>query len=316
MAVFLLALVDCTSSVLFLPYMAVFKDIYLNSYLIGEGMSGFVPSIAALSQGVSGHPECVNGTIHFPAETARFSTSSFFGFLMAMMVISLTAFLMLHYLPSLRSERISSTEGASRSSSANFSSVMGEENASSVIDESDQENSLEAGGEIIADSDGSESEKSKVSIFPLLLVQCLVCCLSNGALPSIQSYSCAPYGNTIYHLAVTLSAMANPLMAFLAFFLPCSRRSVVFSLTVMGCLLSSYILVTALSSPDMILGMTGGGALVVLTWVATGALFSYVKVVVAGMCRTRGYLFSCGVVTQIGSAIGALIMFILVNEVI
>ena len=54
------------------------------------------------------------------------------------------------------------------------------------------------------------------------------------------------------------------------------------SLTVTGCLLSSRA--TALSSPDMILGVTGGGALVVITWVATGALF-YVKVVVAGMCH-------------------------------
>ena len=315
-AVFCLALVDCTSSVLFLPYMAVFKEIYLNSYLIGEGMSGFVPSIAALSQGVTGSPECVNGTLHFPAERARFSTSSFFGFLMAMMIISLTAFLMLHYLPSLRSERVTGTEGASRSSSANFSNVNSDsdDNASSVIDESDQDNSVEVGGEISPESD-TESD-TKTSIYPLLLVQCLVCCLSNGALPSIQSYSCAPYGNTIYHLAVTLSAMANPMMAFLAFFLPCTRRSIVFSLTVTGCLLSTYILATALNSPDMILGVTGGGALVVLTWVATGALFSYVKVVVAGMCRNSGFLFSCGVVTQIGSALGALIMFILVNEVV
>ena len=136
-------------------------------------------------------------------------------------------------------------------------------------------------------------------------MQFLVCCLSNGALSSIQP-SIQPY--------VTLSAMANPLMAFLPFFLPCSRRSVVFSLMVTGCLLSSYILATALSSPDMILGVTGGGALVVTTWVVTGALF-YVKVVVAGMCRTSGYLFSCGVVTQICSAIGAAIMFLLVHEV-
>ena len=43
--VFFLSLVDCTSSVLFLPFMGVFKEIYLNSYLVGEGMSGFVPSI-------------------------------------------------------------------------------------------------------------------------------------------------------------------------------------------------------------------------------------------------------------------------------
>ena len=75
---------------------------------------------------------------------------------------------------------------------------------------------------------------------------------------------------------------------------------VVFSLMVAGCLLSSYILATALSSPDMILGVTGGGAFVV----TTGALFSYVKVVVAGMCRISGYLFVCGVVTQICSASG------------
>ena len=58
----------------------------------------------------------------------------------------------------------------------------------------------------------------------------------------------------------------------------------------------------------------GGGA-VVLTWLLTGAIFSYVKVSVAGMCRDSGRLFSCGVVTQVGSALGALVMFILVNQV-
>ena len=43
--------------------MGVFKDIYLNSYLVGEGMSGFVPSIAALIQGVGGNPYCENITV-------------------------------------------------------------------------------------------------------------------------------------------------------------------------------------------------------------------------------------------------------------
>ena len=60
--VFFLSLVDCTSSVLFLPFMGIFKDIYLNSYLVGEGLSGFVPSIAALAQGVGGNPYCENVT--------------------------------------------------------------------------------------------------------------------------------------------------------------------------------------------------------------------------------------------------------------
>lgn len=61
--VFFLSLVDCTSSVLFLPFMGVFKELYLNSYLVGEGLSGFIPSIAALGQGIGGNPYCDNITI-------------------------------------------------------------------------------------------------------------------------------------------------------------------------------------------------------------------------------------------------------------
>ena len=79
---FFLATVDCTSSVLFMPYMVVFREIYLNSYLIGEGLSGFIPAIVALAQvgslsviftinfvlliryyqGVGGNPTCQNVT--------------------------------------------------------------------------------------------------------------------------------------------------------------------------------------------------------------------------------------------------------------
>ena len=35
-----------------------FREIYLNSYLIGEGMSGFLPALVALAQGVGGNPYC------------------------------------------------------------------------------------------------------------------------------------------------------------------------------------------------------------------------------------------------------------------
>ena len=112
----------------------------------------------------------------------------------------------------------------------------------------------------------------------LLTIQAAVGFLSNGALPSIQSYSCLPYGNTVYHLAVTLNAIANPLMAFLAFFVPCTSQGVVLCLAVLGWALSTFILASALASPGMIAGLTVGGSLVVITWVVTGALFSYVKV--------------------------------------
>lgn len=298
--VFFLSLVDCTSSVLFLPYMGLFRQVYLNSYLIGEGMSGFVPSVAALVQGVSGNPVCTNvtldnGTMVLEAVTGqpRFSTSHFFVFLLAMMVISLLAFLLLHYLPLARTERTTASASTTR-----FSEVL-----------------QHSGGEEVKEEEAVLApQPHKYSRALLLSVQTAVCFLSNGALPSIQSYSCLPYGNTVYHLAVTFTAMANPLMAFLAFFLPCTRQRVVVPLALAACALSSFMIATALHSPAMLGGAQLGGSMVVITWVVTGALFSYVKVSVAGMCRDAGWLFHCGAVTQAGSAGGALLMFLLVNQ--
>jgi len=314
--VFFLSLVDCTSSVLFLPYMGIFRQVYLNSYLIGEGMSGFVPSMAALAQGVSGNPVCItleNGTSVIQEVTgqARFNTSTFFIFLLAMMILSLLAFLLLQNLPTARSERISCN--MSSRSSATFSDAL-QDTSPDAADADTISNSSSNDVTGMTQQLGNK-QPVKYNIYLLLAIQCFVCFLSNGALPSIQSYSCLPYGNTVYHMAVTLNAMANPMMAFLAFFLPCTRQHVVGTLTVIGSLLSAFIISTALYSPDMIGTVEVGGTFVVLTWVVSGAMFSYVKVSVAGMCRDSGWLFHCGVLTQVGSAGGALLMFILVNQV-
>lgn len=84
-------------------------------------------------------------------------------------------------------------------------------------------------------------------------------------------------GNTVYHLTATLNAMANPLMAFLAMFLPCKSKRIVSVLTILGCVTTSFILATALHSPNPLWGDVGGG-ITVVAWVMIGCLFSYVKV--------------------------------------
>ena len=56
---FFLALVDCTSSVAFLPFMFMLKAQYMTAYFIGEGFSGLVPSLVALGQG-AGSMKCVS----------------------------------------------------------------------------------------------------------------------------------------------------------------------------------------------------------------------------------------------------------------
>ena len=170
----------------------------------------------------------------------------------------------------------------------------------------------------------------------LMALQFYLCFVTNGFLASIGTYSTLPYGNTVYHLSVTLSSMANPAMAFFAFFVPCTKLRSILGLTFVGSIFAAYLLATALYSPDMLWGQQLGGTMTVLntdeliyqlttiidilqvlSWIVYGGLFAYVKISIAGICRqtSNSALFWCGAVTQIGSAFGALLMFILVNEV-
>ena len=79
---------------------ARFREIYLTSYLIGEGLSGFLPSLLALAQGVGGNPVCIttNGTQNtgelipfYPP--ARFSVAAFFVMILTMMLGSALGFI-------------------------------------------------------------------------------------------------------------------------------------------------------------------------------------------------------------------------------
>jgi riboflavin transporter 2 len=49
---FLMALVNATSNVLFMPYMAAFHPNYLTAYFVGMGLSALVPSVVSLLQGM------------------------------------------------------------------------------------------------------------------------------------------------------------------------------------------------------------------------------------------------------------------------
>ena len=57
--------------------------------------------------------------------------------------------------------------------------------------------------------------------------------------------------------------MANPIMAFLAFFVPMSKPRYISLCTFIGIIFGGFLLCTALTSPDMLLGQEVGGALTV-----------------------------------------------------
>lgn len=297
---FVTALVGCTSSVLFMPYMRNYREIYLVSYLVGEGLSGFVPSAVALVQGVGNNPVCVNitkpGSNHLeytptPSDP-RFSSQIFFIFIGTLLCLCFLSFLGLNALPVALGERVklpSSMETLPTDTTAPPSYKT-----------------------------DSGWKMPKHIYYYLLVMMALVCFLGNGTLPSIQSYSCLPYGNMAYHLTVTLAAIAGPLAMSLGFFINTPGVRLLNILMAIILVLSGFICYLAAKSPHPPLQHSWmGEAMVVILWIVVCGVIGFVKMGITTLYRPdpgRG-LYYTGVATQVGSLIGAITTFVLVNHV-
>ncbi|XP_076657525.1 solute carrier family 52, riboflavin transporter, member 3 [Halictus rubicundus] len=296
---FVTAIVGCTSSVLFMPYMRNYREIYLVTYLIGEGLSAFIPSMVALIQGVGGNPTCLNVTtpesphVEFMPDypDPRFSCQAYFIFTGTLLFLCYLSFLGLN----------------------NMSIAIGE----CVKPPGSMET-------LPTDTRAPPSYKtnagwtmSKQVYSYLLIMMALVCFLGNGTLPSIQSYSCLPYGNVAYHLTVTLSSMSGPLAMCLGFFIKTPKVSLLTASTAVLMILSGFICFLAAASPTPPLqGTWVGEFLVVLSWIIISGLIGFIKLGITTLFRPdpgRG-LYYTGVATQVGSLIGAVTTFILVNH--
>ncbi|NXI61425.1 S52A3 protein, partial [Anseranas semipalmata] len=325
---FFLALVDCTSSVTFLPFMMQLQPQYLTTFFIGEGLSGLIPALIALGQG-SGISSCANvshmvnntsgnetveSTV-FQMETrylpANFSTLLFFLLMTGMMVACLVAFFFLARQPKLW-ELSQQQLFPSNIILSSFDQIP-----------EDGAGSRRGGGYPCPKKTKRpmEAHVEKVS-YPLAkltfiyLLIAWVSSLTNGVLPSVQSYSCLPYGNTAYHLSATLSSMANPLACIVAMFLPGRSLALLGALTVAGTGFGAYNMAIAVMSPCPLLQQSQwGDAVIVLSWVLFTGTLSYVKVMAGVILRScsRSALVWYGAVEQLGSLLGALLMFPLVN---
>ena len=301
------ALVGCTSSVLFMPFMGNFREIYLISYFVGEGLSGFVPSIVALIQGVGGNPVCVpdpnNSSVIVPhTDPPRFTTHNFYFFLFALMATSTCSFFLLNNLKVCKSERTDAKTRSRTVSQNNNDSRHSEElntqkvftireEVQSLVKETEAKSGVATG---IAEKDSEscavpQSSPAVLSDFTyvyFLALAAWVCMFGNGIFPSIQSYSCLPYGNVAYHLSVTLGSMANPMACFLAFFYPYTSVPMISVLASLSTFVTGYILTTALLSPSPPLVATSGGEALVVS--IANVIINYV-ISFTSLCK----IFTC-----------------------
>ncbi|OWF37357.1 solute carrier family 52, riboflavin transporter, member 3-B-like [Mizuhopecten yessoensis] len=299
---FFLSFVDCTSSVLFLPFMALFHVKYMTALYIGEGLSGLLPSLVALGQGV-GKMTCqnisdVNQTTNVSYfhikpvyQEPSFPFEYFCFFLCGMMFVCGVAFTLLNYLPYCKKEHVTH-----KFTTAKEMYDLSEQNESSV-------------------KEASKSINPANFAFYLFLIT-VINSLTNGVLAGVQSYSCIPYGNDAYHLTVTLSKIANPVTCFVAFLLPVASTIVITIYVTIATGISAYIILMASQSPTpWLYDDAAGPPLMISAWVIMGSLMTFSKLSIASILRQEGKraLIWCGAVTQIGSLIGAVLSYVLVN---
>eukprot|EP00061_Rhincodon_typus_P010036 g34007.t1 len=240
---FFLSLVDCTSSVTFLPFMMRLPTKYMTTYFIGEGLSGFIPGLVALGQG-SGMTKCVNiskpvnvTTGNFTEEVhghqietqylpANFSTETFLAFLTVMMIFCLLAFVFLTRVPHkmFHKDQVSNDVSHVSATELELNKYISERPADTQsfslhdLGKAIDKAKLAAKTQSVALSTFTKYSKHQLLFIYLLVVW--VNSLTNGFLPSVQTYSCLPYGNIAYHLSAALGSMANPGACVIALFVP------------------------------------------------------------------------------------------------
>ncbi|XP_068615690.1 solute carrier family 52, riboflavin transporter, member 3-B [Brachionichthys hirsutus] len=325
----LLSVVDCTSSVTFLPFMTRLRPRYLTTYFAGEGLSGLVPALAALIQGV-GVVRCQNSTLTGAAnktaddslvesgmleaiyQPANFSVQVFFIFLSAMMVVCLAAFLMLNYHPAVAKQRMNDLYFSDQANGER-------EHALSLRAQAPEQKPMISPPNVTRREPRGSFGKGTYSnpeVLFIFVTLAWVNALTNAVLPSVQSYSCLPYGNKAYHLAATMAAVANPVSCFIAMFIPIRSLILMGFLTLFGSGFGAYIMAMAALSPcPLLVHSASGTALIVLTWILFVLSLSYVKVIIGLILRDEGHsaLVWCGAVVQLGSMLGALSMFPIVS---
>lgn len=308
---FLLACVDCTSSVLYMPFMARYPPRFLFWYMVGEGLSGLVPATIALAQGVGEQTAAKSGRAKGP----RFSVEVFLSMLAGIVAISWIAFIALAHCQVATALQVRENKKGQRYGAADNHGYEPENGVATVSSQSSVDGVPPSSGE--SSSLNRQGRLKRSQWWLVLSLQALIACLGNGVLLAIQTYSSLPYGQLAYHLATNLAVIANPVSCSVAALLPLKSLGGLVFITAGGLGCAAYILLLAVQSPNPILvGTAAGAAIMVSSWVLFVSLTTFVKCRLAAGTMAHGgarSLMWYGVATQGGSFSGAMLMFVLTN---
>ena len=273
---FFLALVDCTSSVVFLPFLAAFPAKYLSALYVGEGFSGLIPSALALGQFHNQVGTCGQNSSYTVAvgcnstgevHGVHFQPNVYFGCLAAITISCGMAFVFLRrragsYTPITDT----SLDGTGDTSCASDSEPHKDNEYMELRER--EVNVDDVGSDCLRDKEGDLS-------IPMLMGLAWMCALANGVLPAVSSYAYFPYGQLAFLLTTVAGILSAPAASFVFLALPSKSKPLVILLISVATLIAAYILFLASYCHRPLECQDSGTAVVVSH---TSALYSFPSV--------------------------------------
>ncbi|RUS69857.1 hypothetical protein EGW08_022379 [Elysia chlorotica] len=271
------------------------------------------------------------------------TVQSFFLLLVGLGLGSLLSLLLLVYHPRCREEHVDTdkedncqlmkTTGLKKGSEdaekgANITDELLTDHVKNHILSTDEETELdcltqnkELKTTTVADETKDLKEKkqqlSTLESWYLLLLLVWINAVQTSFLLAIQVYSSLPYGLRIYNGATKAENIVDPIACFITIFITAKTSRVISALTLTGTVLASYIItVAALSPSPWLVEHISGGILVISMWICCTMVMVYAKVSIAAVMRGQGRLslIWTGASTQMGSFLGAVLAYLMVNH--
>ena len=329
-----IALANNTSTVLILPYLTAFPGFYLSALYVGEGLSGFLPSIWLTIQGM---PKAINCS-QPGHDGVRFEPGIYFLVLVLCSFLSLIGFSLLHILPAPRKEknkieiRQMSNLNLTKTQNRHFTYRPSKKNRRSgwyVFNNSNtadwHTSSIEScesnhyNFESLNDTTpvlGSQENKwIWLSIF--LFIIFIISALSNSLLFQFLPYYTIHYGEATFHWALNFYFISTTASSIFGGIFYSKHRSLYPILTSLYIAMSVWFIYLATTSPTLPMQNTiFGGFHVVVLSILAGITVGYVKVGVTINVRSMGgelFLLLVGIVFQLGTLTGSLIAFITID---
>jgi riboflavin transporter 2 len=306
-SVFALAILDCTSSLVFCDYMRRFKAKYLQAMFIGESLTGTLPTILALAQGVGGEVRCMADNVTFELKPVysepRFSVSVFFYLVTGIIALSLIAFILLRH-----------------------TSIV---NSAKANDEKHSETHTIETTEMLLKSNGKQSKSHRTSLstpnsmtkqqfYILQAFNVVNSAILFGCLPALITYALLPYGQKAFYYCSVLSPISYPLSALCGLIRPTLSTFWVVICSLFGFVICLFIIMIAFQSPCPIWADTTHGAVIMIAaWFISSFTFAYVRIASGNRIKLawpkENGLFFFGLSVQMGIIFGVLPMYLIIN---